>query len=300
MKKLLVATTALVATAGMAAADVNLSGSARFGIQHNSGAVGVAKTRLEKRFTLTIDGVTESDMGLRAGARVRIRSDENAGTAVSGARVFVSGGGLTVAAGNILGALESVPGLYNPSVGLTGLHWAGLVTNTNAKGRFTWDAFSSTGNGAEGLEAIYSAAGFTVHVSHSSADLSGVPGAERQNAIHVAYNWEGWTFAAAYLDSSINTNDKWYLGVIGNIGDFGVGLTYADNDGVGKVAVNGNYRIGDLTISGYVADEDSAGARTSYGLGALYSLGGGINLVGGAERSFNGNTYADFGVRISF
>ena len=303
MKKLLVATTALVATVGMASAqNVSFGGDARFGIQHNSGAVGVAETRLEKRFTLNIDARVESDMGLVAGARLRLRSDENQGAmrGINGARVFVTAAGLTVAAGNILGAIESAPGLYDPSVGLNGLGWAGLVTNTAAKGTFTWDAYSSNGNGAEGLEAIYSIAGFTVHISHSSADLRGIAGTERQNAIYGAYRWQDWTFVAAYLDSNINTNDKWYLGALGSIGDFGFGLTYADNDGVGKVAVNGRYRFGDFTVTGYVADEDSPVGDTTYGLGGIYNLGSGISLRGGAEKDVNGNTRADFGVNISF
>ena len=44
MKKVLFATTALVATAGVAAADVTLSGSGRFGVVYNSGrnATGTA------------------------------------------------------------------------------------------------------------------------------------------------------------------------------------------------------------------------------------------------------------------
>ncbi|MDG2058479.1 MAG: porin, partial [Tateyamaria sp.] len=37
MKKLLLASTALVATAGMAAAEITFSGSARFGVTYNEG-----------------------------------------------------------------------------------------------------------------------------------------------------------------------------------------------------------------------------------------------------------------------
>ena len=41
MKKLLIATTALVATAGMAAADVKISGSAEIGMIDGGGLTGV-------------------------------------------------------------------------------------------------------------------------------------------------------------------------------------------------------------------------------------------------------------------
>ena len=41
MKKLLIASTALVATAGMATADITMSGYAEIGMTDNGGAVGM-------------------------------------------------------------------------------------------------------------------------------------------------------------------------------------------------------------------------------------------------------------------
>ena len=172
MKKVLIATTALTLSAGIAAADVKISGSARFGLQYNG--ANATKTSLEKRMTLNIDASTTADNGVTFGARVRLRSDEVAGSAVNGARVFARAGGLTVAAGNTLGAIESMPNLYGPSVGLTGLGWSGLVTNIDRAGAahntnyFDWDAYDSRGLGAEGIEVIYSRGDFTGQVSYSS------------------------------------------------------------------------------------------------------------------------------------
>ncbi len=68
MKKLLLASTALVATAGIAAADVNLSGGARFGIIDNG-----TDTLITNRFTINIDGNATIDSGAELFARVRIR-----------------------------------------------------------------------------------------------------------------------------------------------------------------------------------------------------------------------------------
>ena len=89
MKKVLFATTALVATASVAAADVTLSGGGRFGLVYNSQSTdGVkntnSKVRMERRMTINIDGSGSTDGGLEFGGRMRLRSDEGeAGSAVA-------------------------------------------------------------------------------------------------------------------------------------------------------------------------------------------------------------------------
>jgi outer membrane protein OmpU len=318
MKKFLIATTALVAMAGASAAEVKLGGDARFGLRYNGGAA--VKTQLEKRMTVNIDGSTTADNGVTFGARVRIRSDENVGTAVSGARVFARAGGLTVAAGNILGAIESMPNLYGPSVGLTGLGWQGLVTNVNGLGtrgvadggHFDWDSFSSRGNGAEGIEVIYSMGDFTGHISYSSNGLRGVAPTSggRRIAAYGAYTFSGWTVALGIQDSNVapaGQEDKVVLTASGKIGDFGVGFGAAQNgkgaNKINKFAINGSYTMGATTISGYVAQQGAAAgvlSRATYGLGASYDMGGGASLVGGIERTTAKTTRADIGVSFRF
>ncbi|MDO9527249.1 MAG: porin [Gemmobacter sp.] len=309
MKKILIATTALALTASVAAAEVKFSGDARMGLRYNS--IAAQKTQLEKRMTVNIDGSTTADNGVTFGARVRIRSDENTGSAVNGARVYVRAGGLTVAAGNILGAIESMPGLYTPSVGLTGLRWSGLVTNTNARGYFGWDAYDSRGNGAEGIEAIYSAGDFTVHLSHSSNSLRGIAAPSlSQTGLYGSYNMSGWTLALGVMDATGNANDKVIASVGGKIGDYSVGLGLADNDGTMKVALSGSGTWGATTVNAYVAQEEKNAAlglssSTSIGLGVAYNMGGGAAIAGGIERSDSGvagskQTRADLGVKFNF
>jgi outer membrane protein OmpU len=334
MKKFLIASTALVAMAGAAAAEVKIGGDARFGLQYDSGVPAAnTKTRLEKRMTVNIDGSTTADNGVTFGARVRIRSDENGASLVSGARVFARAGGLTVAAGNILGAIESMPGLYAPSVGLTGLGWGGLVANvdngaaangafeaaatmgsgTGGDRYFDWDAFSSRGNGAEGIEVIYSMGDFTGHLSYSSNGLRGVAPASsgRRVAAYGAYKFSGWTVALGIQDSNVvagGAEDKVILTVGGKIGDFGVGFGAAQNgkgaNKINKFAINGSYTMGATTISGYVASQSvlpvPTGSKTSYGIGASYAMGGGASLVGGIARTTRKDTRADIGVSFSF
>ena len=350
MKKFLIASTALVAMAGAAAAEVKISGDARFGLQYTGDATdfgapaGTSKTSLEKRMSVNIDGSTTADNGVTFGARVRIRSDEIAGTDTAGARVFASAGGLTVAAGNILGAIESMPNLYGPSVGLTGLGWSGMVANidrgpavglaaataaaaptplTAAQTRaaqkhgamyFDWDAYSSRGNGAEGIEVMYSMGDFKGHISYSSSKLNGGAAATKRVAAYGAYTFSGWTVALGIQDADTanDIQDKVILTASGKIGDFGIGFGVAQNGKgakavggkVTKYAINGSYTMGATTVSGYIANQDvlpvAGGSKSSYGIGASYSMGGGASLVGGIERTTRKDTRADIGVSFSF
>lgn len=296
MKNVLLASTALLLTAGVAAADVTFSGGARFGVKYDSAATG-DKATLHNRFTLNVDAATETDSGIEYFARVRVRGG-NTGTgttsasAVSAPRVGMSVGGVTVAVGNILGALEETPGLYDGSVGLTGLGYHDLAATV------AWDSFSSTGGGANGVEVIYSSGDFGAHMSWSEIDR-GTGTATGRLAAHAYYSFGDWTVAGAVQDGDDAADDAWLLTAGGALGDFGVGASYADNNGTAKVQVNGNAAIGAATkVTAFVADEDGA-AETIWGLGFTHSLGG-ATLAGGVVADGTGENQADLGVRFSF
>ena len=317
MKKLLIASTALVATAGVAAADVTLSGTARFGLKYDDSSPvrGGSDVELEKRMTLNIDAATQTDAGVEFGARVRLRSDEVAGTGVNGAYVYASANGFTVRAGNIVGAIEAMPNLYSASVGLTGLQWTGLATNvagTGTSGAFAWDAYDSPGNGAEGLEVIYSMDAFTFHISASPdrtmqmtggrGSAAATAGSPRRVAAYGAYSFDGWTVALAAQDSSAAGDDIIGITVDGNLGDFGVGAQLFDNDNTTKGSVYGSATFDQITAKAFVARQDAApgiATRTTWGIGADYDLGG-ATLRGGIARNTAKDTLADFGVTFSF
>ena len=312
MKKILLATTAVALSAGVAYAEVAVSGDARMGLQYTDApAGGAAKTTIEKRMTINLDGSVESTSGITFGARMRLRSDENDATLTAGARVYMKTGGLELAMGNINGAIESMPGLYDASLGLTGLGFGGLVTNNwDAAGNKAfdgWDSYSSTGNGAEGIEVTYTAGAFTGHLSYSDnaaggLSSNGLNSGEERVAAYGAYTMNDWTFALGLQDSDINANDKTVVTVGGKIGDYGVGIAYADNDGVGKFALNGSATFGATTVSAYVAEQDSVlliANDMAYGLGVSYDLGG-ASVVGGISHDSAGVDRADLGVSFSF
>lgn len=337
MKKVLFATTALVLSAGVAAADVSFSGDARVGLQYNSnpnindnnmGAGATRKTQLERRTQFNLDGRTTTDGGVTLGIRIRSRSNENANggvggglTSFAGARIFAQFGGLTVAAGNILGAIESMPGTYTTAAySLTGLSWGGVVHNVDrgnagaisgGGGFFNWAATSADGTGVDGVEVIYTMGDFTVHASHDSAALAGFAGNQKRTAVYGSYRFSGWTVALAVQDSNVAAQDKVALTVGGRIGDFNVGFQAARNGSgntkINKFVVNGSYTMGAIMVGGYIANQGTPqGAlpanfsRTSYGLGASYNLGGGARVVGGIERTTRKTTRADLGVAFAF
>jgi outer membrane protein OmpU len=290
MKKVLLATTALALSAGVAYAEVSLSGNARMGLQSNDG-----NTTFEKRMTVTMSGSAETTSGLTLGASMNLRANEGGAAVTSGARVSLATGGVEVAVGNIYGAIDSMPGVYGASAGLTGLGWGGVLANTAANGSWAWDSYSSSGNGSEGLEVIYSGGSVTAHLSYSDSDLGS---AANRTAAYVSYAMGDWTVAAGMQDSADNDEDKTLVTVGGKVGDFGVGIGYADNGGETKLALNGSATFGATTVSAYVASEESA-ANNPMGLGIKHDLGG-ASLVGGVARTAAGVNRADLGVSFSF
>ena len=144
------ASTALIATAGVAAVDVKFSGYDRFGIGCEEdrsstttftsfGPDGVLTTTddgeskatvdsndaiLVSRFRLNIDSTAETDGRVEFSARVRLQADENNSTGeanefkLNGARFSVIYGGLRVDAGNVGGAFDNLANYYGNEVGL--------------------------------------------------------------------------------------------------------------------------------------------------------------------------------------
>ncbi|MEO0939382.1 MAG: porin [Pseudomonadota bacterium] len=305
MKKVLFATTALVATAGMAAADVTFGGYGRFGIIYRDTAAG-SSTDITSRFRLQIDATAESDAGVTFGARARIQQNNTdsgahnggmgptagpAGTGINGVRFFARSGGFEVGVGNIFGALEFMPGQYPIDLGLTGLGYDYTAYN------FRGDAYSSGGNGSagsNGVELLYSAGDFSAHLSASDTN--------DRIAGHVAYTFSGFTFALGVQDSSSAADTEFSVSVGGSIGPADITLAYADNGTAGdRIVLAGRFDVGAATnIEAYVAQADFLAEDTSYGIDFNHSLGGGTSIRGGIAQRFSGETRADLGVRFNF
>jgi len=304
MKKVLFATTALIATAGMAAADVRISGYGRFGLSYlernkeianadgtfGPGENGRSDTNITSRLRIQFDMSTETDGGVTLGARTRAESESRnnlgAGSSVgpntavfSGARFYASYGGFTLGVGNILGAIDAVPGMYletrSAGTGIDGMGFWSNVGNVNNE-FFNWDSYSSKGGGNNGIEVLYSAGGFAGHISYS--EVNGSPGQtslptpapvtgtngglnRERAAINVSYTFGDWTAALAYQDSNYLFEDKTFFAIYGDIGQFGVRFAYMDNEGIDKYGLYGNMDIGAASnLVVWVTQEDAVSA----------------------------------------
>ena len=290
MKKVLFATTALIATASVAAADVSFGGYGRFGATYSSAGNTTAMT---SRFRLNIDGSAESDNGLTFGARIRIQDSATAAGVLNGANFFVSTGGLKVAVGNTPGAIDAQANLYANEIGLTGLGYHDVVANSAVNGFWGFDGYSSGGNGREAVSVSYSAGDFGVMAAYSNT------GGTERSSINASYTFSGWTVALGFQDSSAAGEDKTVLTVAGNVGIADLNFAIADNQGTLKYGIGAAFEVGAATtIKAFVNSEDTAGE--AYGLGVIHDMGGGTSIRGGVVQTAAGTTLADLGLRFNF
>ncbi|MDV4144832.1 MULTISPECIES: porin [Shimia] len=330
MKKILFATTALVATAGVAAADVSFGGYARFGVDYNDSRA-TEEVRITSRFRLVVTASAESDNGLSFGAQIRYQADANEDTykitsltpvtngtgstvavglgkaGFNTPRFWVSTGGLTVSVGHIMGAFENMPGIYAGSVGLTGLGYANVVTNYGV------DFYTSGAAGRFGFDVVYSAGAFGVHLTHTFDDayLAASNSGVSRTGIVASYSMGDYTFALGVQDSDVVTDTDWAFTAGGSFGAFDLTLQVADNGtNDTKYGIAGNYNLSAATsLQGYVNVDTRAafdvpgGEDMNIGLGFVHNMGGGTSLRGGVASLAGaaGNTVrADLGLLFSF
>ncbi|MFP4569458.1 porin, partial [Rhodosalinus sp.] len=288
----------------MAAADVSFSGFGRFGILYDEDAD--LETRIESRFRLDINASATADNGLEFSALVRMQADDDLdgdGTAntadPNGAQFGVAYEGLSVQVGNIGGAIAELPGVFEQSLGLSGLGFHNLAAKSASKGD-SWDTYSSTGAGSNGVRVGYGMGDFSFIGSYS--DLSNSGGEERIS-LGGAYTFNDWTVSLGWQDSTDDTDDRVQFIVIGDLGPASVTFKAADNDGAQKYVIGGDFDAGAATtVSAFFAtDEEVDGdGGDSYGVGFVHDLGGGATIRGGVVDPWNDKLTADLGLQFNF
>lgn len=335
MKKVLLATTMLVAGASIAAAEVTLSGDARMGVISNYDDAATATNEGDLNFTsrarVTFNLSAESDSGLSFGASFRA---DNAGPASTGTggSVFVSGAFGKLSMGDVDGAAKAAVGQVD-SVGLTGLGDLNEITYIAAGGfedPFSAVGFQVTGDPTALYE--YSAGSFTAYVSvtnpgFTDEGIAPPPVWEGMAyAVGGKYSLGDYTVALGYekLDASVLTTGAAALDaknvVLGVSGTFsgvtvkGVysrgseALTATDFD---QYALSATYTADALGVTAFMSNATAtvAGAAAAdergLGLGVSYDLGGGATIKGGVARYSDklagvSDTAFDLGVALSF
>ena len=239
---------------------------------------------------LLINASTESDSGVTFGVMVKVQQDDGNTNAFNAARFYAKSGGLELAVGNIYGAIDSTPGLYAGTVGLTGLGFANVVSN------FADMSHSSTGAGSAGTkeaaEVIYSMGDYGFHVSTDGTDTE----------YGASATMSGWTVAVTGSDTDVATNAEWVATVGGKIGGVALGLATGEAvNGNSSSTVSAKFDVAAATSVTVFYNDDEANTvdDKSYGIGFSHGLGGGTSLNGGIV-SVNDRTSADFGVKFNF
>lgn len=314
MKKLLVASTALIITAGAAAADVKVGGDGRMGL-HYDGQDWNFHSRVRVIFTLS----GQTDNGLSFGGSIRADNAGN-GAVGAGGNIWVSGAFGKVMMGDVAGAAEVVVGDLS-EVGLTGLgtynetfYFSDAVGDpaqdptlqyTYTMSGFTFAASATDGNGAIGGRGI---GGHPARAVTSYALGVGYAGNFAGGSFKVGLGYEhakdqvlnlkadhvvgggSVTFGATTVKAIVGSVDD---NTIGDFTQYGLSIDHT----FGATTVTAFWRQIDYD-SGFWAD-------TRYlGLGVAHDLGGGVKIKAGIVnedvQGWGDDTWGDIGLALTF
>ncbi len=320
MKNLLLASTALVASASVAAADVTVGGSGRMGVIDKLDLATDAADDLgfTSRIRIAFTGSGETDGGLAFGGSIRA---DNAGGGNSGTAgsVFISGDFGRLTMGDVSGAPEAAVGDVS-GVGLTGL------------GDVNESIYLSNAN-RPAMRYDYSFGDFGVHISADNPT-----GSNETYGVALSGSFGGFDFGLGYESvgydaetdlevwggddpSAVITlpagTDASHIigGVSATFGGFTGQLNYgqaeidlpAGSVDFEQAQVSVDYAFGATTVTAFYATLDFSGAVAAdgeaWGIGAAYDLGGGATLEGGyVDAEFAGvdDDAFDFGISFSF
>lgn len=309
MKKLLLATSILAGTAGLAAAEITLSGDARMGIINNfvfvAGADDDTVFTSRARVTFTMTGSTDS--GLEFGASFRA---DNAGGAAAGTAgsVYVSGAFGKLSMGDVDGAAAAAMG-HVDGVGLTDLGDLNEIVFLGNGGvdMVLFDApFSPEAlSGDPSALYEYSAGAFSVYASVNQLGfvLPTTGYDSTSYAVAASYSMDAYKFALGFermdlTDGVIDwTIDQVSLGADASFGAITLKARIATGDATGtngyvqendQWALSATYSADALAVTAFASNKHmttGTGANkleiAAVGLGASYDLGGGASVKGG-------------------
>jgi outer membrane protein OmpU len=281
MKKILLATSALVMTAGVASAEgVTLSGDARMGIVDDFGTVGpVFNSRARVKFTMS----GESDTGFTFGADFRANNAADAASGTAGS-VFISGGFGKLSMGDVDGAANAAVG-HVDGVGYTGLG----------------DRNESTFIGGGTKESVlyeYSTGAFTGYLSAGQREV-----AAETWSVAAKYSTDTFTVSLGYEDNDAGT-DHIIAGVNATFSTITLKARYGQASGTvdgDQWALSVSHSANGLGVTAFMTDDSEVGGAEAWGLGASYDLGGGASVAGGYVSDETAGTDAiDLGLNFSF
>ena len=304
----LFATTALIATAGVAAADVSISGSAEMGLVGGDAATAVTQFHQDIEVTFKLSGAT--DNGLSFGAAIDL---DEAGTSAAG------GAGTNPAAhGGVAVFISGAMGTLTLGDTDGGFDWAMAEVPTGSGSIANNESSHDGWNGNSGLDGTHD--GQILRYNHTvggvgfavSVELDDTSGATQGDAIiglgvkyslgdmGIGFGYQTGQDTGAAPGGDITVTG---LSLAYSMGDISMGANFSqkdlstDADEETHTAVGVSYSMDALTLGvnygqyenkGYVAGADRAG----YGFSAGYDLGGGAKALVGYETTSKHETNA--------
>ncbi|UWQ14475.1 porin [Aliiroseovarius sp. M344] len=278
MKKILFASTALIASAGFAAAEISFSGEAGAGFVYND---ATSDWTLDHYVTLSVAMTGETDGGLGFGANFDITTGTTGG-AVDGSSAYIEGGFGKFSVGNVGSAVDE-------TLGLSDIGYSGLGTDNVAEALV--DAADSGNLMYQGTFGD-----FGVAISH---DLDGT----EITSVAATYSMGDFSVGLGYDDwGLIDTSSTIHVKAGANVADFSLNALYSRNDDndITAYGITAGYTMGAVAVTAAYSEVDVMGVSAdAYGLGVAYDLGGGASFNAGVGE-VGGVTVADLGIIMLF
>ncbi len=314
MKKVLLATTALAMTAGMAAADVSLSGYAEIGVAGVDGPTNVDDDlQFFHDFDIKFTVAGETDSGLAFGATIDLDevgddgpTDPIGAAPVNGDpteehSVFISGTFGTITMGDTDGAYDWA---------LSEIAWGTAIADDHTA-HAGWNGNSGLDGANDGQIARYdySFDSFSFAVSGELDDL-GI----NDDIFGLGFKWNG-EFGGTNVGVGIGYQDGAVAGVDADIigfsvsadfnGGFAARVNYSQLDvggvDVDHIGVGVSYSSGPLLLEANWGEFDPDGGASvdGFGVAANYDLGGGAVAMFGYGNDDDTDRYS-LGLGMSF
>ena len=292
MKKVLLATTALIATAGVASADLTLSGSAAVGLRYVEDRAqnnNSNSTELDNEIDFSIKASGVSDNGIEFGASIDFENTErdqaeNHNGANDG-ETYISYNGLKITTGDVGG--QTVENVADVGYQGTGADDLATVADT----------------GDYDLNVAYSMNGVSMGVSYGSdSEDWGVSVAGTVGSLGLSLAIVNDESASDYTEVAVTTS----------VAGASLKATVVDVNAVDAAddltafGLSVGYAIDATTYTFAMSDDNSAAQDPNVGIGFATDLGGGLTFAGGVTAvgattaGGQSTTQADLGFNMAF
>jgi outer membrane protein OmpU len=295
MKKILLATSILAGSAGVAMADVSFSGNAYMGVSNVFD--GDADFEFISRVRIKATASGETDSGLTFGAEVESHNFGNAGQTGNSdsneySTVYLSGSFGKITFGDVGDASDNLIG----NVDGVGLNLEGHKYNELG--------YIGNDKTAVKYEGTFGNLSVTVGLGQLDTDEGGD---DQDMSIAVKYSFGDYAVYAGYANSmnwdgvTQTDIDEATIGADATFGNFTVKFRAQDNSAESDptYALSGTGTFDAISVTAYYAAHDTFNA---YGIGGSYDLGGGAKFkAGAATTDVSGDeTWIDMGLSFDF